>query len=471
MLRLAAPVRSYRLRMAGISRRRGCLRRRSCLHPTAAVNRSISTPLTSPLVPFGICAELVSSAQAPAVSPDGKMLVFVGYTTEGYDLFSMPLASAAWSTASAPSSAPSPKAAPLTEPIATPDHAYRPWRTLVPQFWMPILESDAGEVSAGAANQASDALGRHTYGATVAWTSSRARPDWSVAYAYDRWWPTLFASVSDDIDPWRGGEIETREVNAGALFTVTRVRWSQSFLAAIDVSRDTFACGPCAMPPQPDVTRGAIRSGWVLENAKAYGYSISRESGAALRLTARLAPEALGSDAPNSAMTVDARAYHPLGPRHAVVAARAAGAVSWGDKDARRVFSASGSGPASGPFDFGRSAVGLLRGFESDSVVGGRVAVGNLDYRFPLLRVQRGAGTIPVFIRTIHAAIFADAANAWDEEFRRADVRVATGAELSFDTVVGFGLPLTFTTGAAWRRDPSGRQDGAAVFGRIGRAF
>jgi hypothetical protein len=413
-----------------------------------------------------------SSAQAPAVSPDGKTLVFVGYTTEGYDLFSMPLASATWSTVSAPSSASTPaRPAPLTGPIATPDHAYRPWRTLVPQFWMPILESDAGEVSAGAATQASDALGRHTYGATVAWTSSRARPDWSVAYAYDRWWPTLFASVSDDTDPWRGGEIETREVNAGALFTVARVRWSQSFLAAIDASRDTFACGPCVMPPQPDVTRGAIRSGWILENAKAYGYSISRESGAALRLTGELAPEALGSDAPNSAMTVDARAYHPLGPRHAVVAARAAGAVSWGVKDARRVFSASGSGPASGPFDFGRSAVGLLRGFESDSVVGGRVAVGNLDYRFPLLRVQRGAGTIPVFIRTIHGAIFADAANAWDEGFRRADVRVATGAELSFDTVVGFGLPLAFTTGAAWRRDPSGRQDGVAVFGRIGRAF
>src|SRR5204863_4659104 len=130
-------------------------------------------------------------------SPDGKSLVFVGYTAEGYDLFSMPLASATWSTVSVPSSASVPaRSARLTEPIATPDHAYRPWQTLVPRFWMPILESDAGELSAGAATEASDALGRHAYGATVAWTSSRVRPDWSVAYAYDRWWPTLFATVS-----------------------------------------------------------------------------------------------------------------------------------------------------------------------------------------------------------------------------------------------------------------------------------
>ena len=35
----------------------------------------------------------------------------------------------------------------------------------------------------------SDALGRHAYVASVGWSGSRARPDWSVGYVYDRWWP------------------------------------------------------------------------------------------------------------------------------------------------------------------------------------------------------------------------------------------------------------------------------------------
>jgi hypothetical protein len=414
------------------------------------------------------------SAQSPAVSPDGTTIVFVGYTTDGYDLFSIPLASASWTAVDSMTVSATPVPAELSSPGAphtSPDTVYRPWRTLVPQFWMPVVESDAGELAAGAETGASDALGRHAYAATVAWASSRARPDWSLVYAYDRWWPTFFVSTSDDTDPWRGGEIRTREVNAGALFNVARVRWSQTVLTAIDASEDVFACQSCDDPPPGAVRRGAIRTGWSFINAKSYGYSISRESGTALRLTFENAPEALGSDTTTSALTIDTRAYRQLGPRHAALAVRAAGASAWGDKRDRHVFSAAGSDAASSSFDFGRGAVGLLRGFESDTVAGSRVAVANLDYRLPLRFIQRGAGTIPVFLRAIHSAVFADAANAWEDAFRWNDVRVSAGAEVSIDSVVGFGVPLSFTAGVAWRHDPVGRQNGVAVFGRIGRAF
>jgi surface antigen Omp85-like protein/WD40 repeat protein len=436
--------------------------------------------------PFGIYAVDIASgavrrlngtgrsAQFPTLSPDGKTIVFVGYTTDGYDLFSVAAGPASWSTVdSTPIPADSSPfvSSPAIEVNAPEGSVYRPWRTLLPQFWMPTVESDAGEVKAGAETFASDALGRHAYAANVAWAASRARPDWSVAYAYDRWWPTFFASISDDTDPWRGGDIQTREVNAGAIFNVARVRWSQSVLAAVNASEDIFSCASCPDPLPQDVRRGAIRTGWALVNAKNYGYSISRESGTTLRLTWEEAPEALGSDAASRAMTIDARGYVHLGPRHAAAAFRAAAASAWGDENARRLFSAAGSDAASASFDFGRSAVGLLRGFESDSVAGSRVAVANVDYRFPLRYIERGSGTVPLFLRTMHGAVFVDAANAWDRGFSWNDVRVSTGAELSLDTVVGFGLPLSFTAGLAWRHDPVGRQDGVAVFGRIGRAF
>ena len=38
--------------------------------------------------------EAAGGAKAPDVSPDGRTVVFVGYTVDGYDLFSMPLAPA-----------------------------------------------------------------------------------------------------------------------------------------------------------------------------------------------------------------------------------------------------------------------------------------------------------------------------------------------------------------------------------------
>jgi hypothetical protein len=239
----------------------------------------------------------------------------------------------------------------------------------------------------------------------------------------------------------------------------------------VHASRDAFSCEGCEAPLPSDVKRGAIRTGWILDTAKQYGYSVSRESGASLRVTWEAAPDALGSDAGNGSATLDSRTYFRLGPRHAAVAVRAAGATAWGDAEARRVFSASGNGPASGGFDFGRDAIGLLRGFESDSLVGTHAAVINVDYRLPIFRLQRGIGTTPLFLRTIHASLFGDAGHAWIEGFRTADVRTSVGAELSMDTVLAYWLPLTFTTGVAWRRDPVGNHDGVAFFGRIGRAF
>jgi hypothetical protein len=45
------------------------------------------------------------------------------------------------------------------------------------------------------------------------------------------------------------------------------------------------------------------------------------------------------------------------------------------------------------------------------------------------------------------------------------------GVELSADTVLGHYLPLTFTGGVAWVRDPIEARSSAALFGRLGRAF
>jgi dipeptidyl aminopeptidase/acylaminoacyl peptidase len=411
------------------------------------------------------------SAQSPAVSPDGTELVFVGYTADGYDLFALPLASATWIPLKPDSSQP---ARPVTASAASStvrDTTYQPWRTLAPQFWSPIVESDSGEISGGAETAGMDALGRHAYAGAVAWTTSRARPDWSLNYAYDRWWPTLFVNLADDTDPWRQGEVRTREVNLGALLVARRVRHSQSVLAAFNASSDAFACDACATPVHTLIPRRAIRVGWSFDATRSYGYSVSRESGTAVQATWEVAPEGLGSEASSSAVTMTARSYHPAGPRHAVIALRAAAASAWGDEQARRAFIAAGPGPQPGGFDFGSDAIGLIRGLDSDAVVGDHAAVVNADYRFPLWTLERGVGTVPVFFRTIHAAVFADAGHAWTGAFRSADIRVAAGFELSLDAVLGYTLPVTFATGVAWRDDPVSARRGAAAFGRIGRAF
>jgi WD40-like Beta Propeller Repeat len=407
-------------------------------------------------------------ARSPDVSPDGRTLIFVGYDTGGYDLFSLPLAAASWT----PVTSTTPRTASANPVVAAESPAvaarrYSPAATLAPRFWTPIVETDNDELQLGAAVASADALGRHSYFAEAGWSASRGRPDWQVAYAYDRWRPTFFVDASEDTDPFRNGDIQTREVNAGLLVPFRRVRWTQSLLAALHASTDRLLCQDCPDGEPTRITRRSVRGGWRMQASRSYGYSISAEDGWSTIATTELIREAFGDDGDGGAATIDARGYVPVVPRHGVIAMRVAGASTWGDDRVRRVFSASGSGPQPGGLTFGSDAIGLLRGVDELDVAGRHAFVANVDYRFPLRRFDRGAGTIPVFAQVVHAAVFMDAGNAWDERFRRSDVLVSLGAELSFDAVLGYTLPLTFTTGGAW----VSKDRGFTAFGRVGRAF
>ena len=429
--------------------------------------------------------DAAGGAQAPELAADGT-LTYVGYTVEGSDLFSIQLsADAAPADRIRPSGSSSfqagdanrPQAGSLSGETSDPKDGaaesskYNPWRTLLPTFWTPVIDSDAGETVIGAGTGMMDALGRHSYAGDAGWTGRRARPDWHVAYAYDRWRPTLFASYSDDTDPIEGADVRSRELFVGALLAFRRLRVSDTLLGGYDAQTDTLICdGPCGVTdPRRDLR--SLRAGWLHDTRRQFGYSISTEEGFALKASAETSRAFLGSDGDGEAAVVDWRGFHRAFSRHTVVAARIAGAASYGDARARRVFSAAGSGPSYLGFDFGRDAIGLLRGFSPDDIVGTRAVVANLDLRFPIARPQRGVGTWPLFLDSIHGAAFVDAGHAWDRGARAADVRTSIGGELSADLVVLHYVPLTIAGGAAWTRDPVADRQRAAVFARIGYAF
>ncbi|HTI37806.1 MAG TPA: hypothetical protein VL484_09625 [Vicinamibacterales bacterium] len=420
-----------------------------------------------------------AGARFPHLSADGTTLFYVGYTPAGYDIFSVRVNAADWPVV--PSSTfdatPVMSAKALIPPMPTesnrtPDSgsAYTPWKTLAPSYWSPVLYTDAGELNAGAGTAMTDVLGRHGYAAQAAW-SSRARPDWSVSYAYDRWRPTLFANYSDDTDPVRGGEFRSEQFQGGAVLPFRRLRRTETLFSTLDVEHDSLRCdGPCRTRTTTS-SRTAVQAGWLHDTRRLYGYSISVEEGHSVSGAFETTVDAFGSSVDAQAAVFDARAYQRLAGSHVVLASRAAAALAWGPVEQRRVFSAAGSGPAGGGFGFDRDAIGLLRGFNSDDVVATRAAVVNIDLRLPIVRAERGTGPIPVFVRTVHGALFVDAGTAWDASFAAGDVRTSAGGELSMDLVLGHYLPVTVTGGGAWIRDPTTSRSEPAVFARVGYAF
>ena len=431
---------------------------------------------------------LTGGATWPDVSPDGQTIIFVGYTAEGYDLYTIPYtqpgAEHARPLRPGPPTVPS-GAGPgrRVQPVT---HPYSPWSTLKPTSWFPLVESDSDQLRIGATVWGFDVLGYHAYSAAATWLVSRAfetlalpapRADWQLSYVYARWQPAFWAAASTDTSFFGGPPAESgepsraiereRRVAGGVAFPVIRARTSQAATASLH-----YAVSELTLPSGVRTrNRTALRAAWAATTAHTFGYSISRERGVAAGATAEFVRRALGAFADATTVTADTRAYLPGAGAHHVVALRIAGGASTGHADVRRALHLGGSGPNLAVADFASDAISLLRGFGASRFAGARVALLNAEYRIPLAWPQRGVRTWPLFLRAVHAAAFADVGHAWTRAFRAADVKTSLGAELSADVVAGYHVPLTVTIGAAAARDGAAAAAGTVAYVRIGRAF
>jgi hypothetical protein len=449
--------------------------------------------------PIRQVTSLASGASYPDVSPDGRLLAYVGYTAAGYDVFVLPFENrtgyifreepdAAARTKNVPGSvfraARRPDGAP--DDSVPPDApGYRPWGTLPPRHWIPAFDSSDQQLKLGAETSGSDVLGRHVYAATVlfrvagqAGAPGSPRHDWAAAYTYDRWLASLFADVSDrthflrDVQT-RGGSIvasDLRDQNAevGVFVPDFHIRHQQAVTASLNLERQTLNVGGQARVRSD---RNAVRLAWSFNSAKVYGYSISPEQGVTIGVTGEMVRRALGADASANATTVDARSYLRLGGRHAILAARVAAGAAWGDQGTARVFYLGGAGPNTNPADFGSDALNLLRGVDQNAFAGSHIAVMNLEYRLPLLRVERGLGTWPVFLRTVFATAFFDLGKTWTVDFSRQAFARSAGAEIAANVRLVYDLPLTVAVGVAWPHQQTGVTRSAVAYLRLGRAF
>ena len=438
--------------------------------------------------PARLVIEVAGGGRSPTLLPDGS-LVFVGYTADGFDLFrGLPADDRA--NAVPLSAAEARQTTDISTGVATTpalaSNPYEPWPTLLPRTWLPVVERRDARWRAGAAVAGADVLGRHAVTASATWAltagplasiAPRSRPDWTATYTYQRWQPSLYASVQDrttlfqTVDP-AGALVPVaqreQQLDTGVWRPFRRVRRTHTALVAYHLERLTTTT--------PGVERSADRAGvraaWTFSSARRYGYSISLEDGYALAATAEVLRPALGADGASEAFTADARVYLPLGFPHAVAAIRGAVAGSSGDANIRRAFRLGGVDDNAALGAFGSDAVSLLRGFQQHVFSGRRVALVNAEARVPIAWPQRGLGTWPIFLRALHATAFADVGHAWTREPSWTDRKVGYGAELSADIVAGFGLPLTCSVGAAWGRDgASVVAPQREIYFRIGRSF
>jgi hypothetical protein len=390
---------------------------------------------------------VIGGAFSPSVSPDGRRVAFSGYSAAGYDIRAMALDLAAAPAAPAFED-PYPLCRPPVKPTAGPTGTYHPEQTLLPRFWTPYIASDERESRIGLVTGGADPLLRHSWALEATVGTETRGLNGRALYRYDRWWPTIAASVSDtrNIESLGGVEdsVRTREAAVSATFPLSRgYRLAQAASLAYRAKREWVEVDPDRNP----LSLGGVEAAWSLATAKQYPYSISPVDGFRLRLAMLRESQQLGSDVSLSKLTGDIRGYLRLGGG-GVLALRAGGGTTFGTPGFQRSFALGGFGE-DGLFTLVDAHTGVLRGYPDSAFRGRRLAYANAELRVPLAHPQRGKGLFPLFVRHLHGAVFADAGNAWSGDLHASELKTGVGAALGADVNLGHGLPLTTTVGLA----------------------
>ncbi len=428
-----------------------------------------------------------TGAYYPEVSPDGRTLFYIGYTSKGFDLFSMPLQKSRF-LAALPFDAERPRPHPEAPTKRWPVETYNPLPTLAPRAY----EAEYGPGTFGNAlritTRGSDIVGHHAFALTLLVEPDEGEVSGTATYAYRRLPFDFFATLFRRVAPRSGYRFADETpiflehqlgARTGISYSMPGVFEAQSVsLSYTAMSFDgTLPIGTRA-DPYARVTRdphrgflGLTSLGYSYSNAGSSLYAISTERGFSLSLSGDFALKELGSDDTLTSFSGRARGYLPMPwAEHHILALGLSGGAAVGTYPRRGLFFTGGfvDLPVLDAFTDGILQSSFrLRGYEPAQFIGTHFNLLNTEYRFPILYADRGISTLPVFLRTLSGAVFADyggAFNRIDLEDPFEEYHLGVGAELWMDVVLGYFARVNLRLGHARGTDSEAPTGGQTYF-------
>ncbi len=432
---------------------------------------------------------VINGAYQPDVSPDGKHLAYVGYTHDGFDLYEMELDPSRWLE---PLPEPDDRGAPPIKappPSTAKDAPYNPLPTLRPRAWSFALQPDAWGQSATVTTTGQDVVGLHQFALSI--TSSFESGTWGAdgMYWYYRLPVDLRAHAYRFVDS-RGGfrfsgdtpqyVQETYGGDVAASYPIYSAFASQSFAASYSLAH----FGPVDGFPEttfdpmtkvnvfPQQGRiGALHLGWAWSNVQSFLWSVGAEKGFSLALSIDLARKELGSEYDETSASYAAAGYFPMPwAQHHVLALHAQGGAIAGNYGARGAFVLGGFSPYPLPDAIRNLLIQpgvALRGYAPGALVGDAFQLFDAEYRFPILNVDRGVQTLPIFLKRIYGTAFADYGDAEFTPLDLTHMRFGFGGELLVDFTIGYFVDLTLRLGLAKGTSTGGTTQTYAVLSQL----
>ncbi len=426
---------------------------------------------------------VLTGAYMPEVTPDGRTLFYIGYTSAGFDLFSMPLDRSRFLPA-LPYIDRRPATPPERYTKRWPVSRYNPLPSLRPRAYQLKYGPGTFGQALTVSTTAADAVGLHSLSASITVETEQGEPSVRLGYAYHKLPFTFRASLFRSAAPRTGFRYGDQTPIITEHLTGATTGLSYPLLGEFDSASiglnytiakfdSVLPVGPVA-DPYSRVTRlpdrgylGLLHLGFSYSNAESTADAISAEKGFSFSAGGDFAARALGSDSTLTAFSARATGYIPMPwARHHVLAVALAGAAAVGTYPRRGLYYTGGFGDTpvldaytngvdQGPF--------VLRGYAPVKFIGSQYNLLNTEYRFPILYADRGISTLPVFLRTLSGSVFADyggAFNQMDLAHPLENYHLGVGAELWIDLVLGYFAEATLRVGYA-----HGVDDPAAIPG------
>ncbi|HEX2658463.1 MAG TPA: hypothetical protein VHU40_09330, partial [Polyangia bacterium] len=304
-------------------------------------------------------------------------------------------------------------------------------------------------------------------------------PSLSLSYSYARFWPMLSvgitrAAATRDYElivdgaykPYRQHAIVAagslgfpvlRRADASADLTLTYTRSDYGPADQFEVADPT---GGITIPP-PTGPDASFNLGWSFSNAHAWNRSISYQEGRTLALNLGAANPGLGGKYRTVSADWTWREYTtmPWAKLH-VLGLLYAGGISVGDH--QNYFGLGGfqsQDLVRALFYQRRQCCLFLRGYPVNAVQGNQFHLFSAEYRFPLLLIEKGYSTFPLYLRQIHMALFTDVGNAFNGDLSWHGWRTGVGGELRLNFRLGYYFETLLQFGVAKGLSKDGTSD------------
>ncbi|MGD8591977.1 MAG: hypothetical protein PVF82_04050 [Gammaproteobacteria bacterium] len=414
---------------------------------------------------------LLGGAFSVTPTAHGNGIYYMGINANGHDVYHLPQVHAK-PVAIKPVAEPSISTSknPLKDIQAddgfTADNAktanYNGLANLAPTLWTPTFNITNDVAEFGVATYGNDPLYRHFYTLYAAYDFNNEITSGQLDYIYDRWNPSIKLSLQRDplryyqSDQLRRIRME-ETITAELIFPFLKRerQWALHLGLVHDKESDKWTDTNIA--PYNSFIDEIVGIATSYNSAKFYPKSISVSDGQRFRLVAEDS-DTLESDYTGQVYTLDWRGFLSLGKRH-VLGGRLVG--GWGSDDPQP-FRLGGVDEG---FALGTPATSIgipttqifnkrsyaLRGYKEGlpELVGRRMSLAELEWRFPIAMIERGLMTPPIGIHDIHGKAFYNIGDAWRDEFDSSDLLQGAGLEINTEIVIGYMFSLDMRVGYA----------------------